>query len=124
MIFQHTLTQVLNGSKTQTRRIVQPHDEAVIGMDGVIVAIMSKGRTKWRVGKTYAVQPARTAAQVARIHMRGIRREVVTDINEADAIAEGYKNRDAFLQGWQRIHGENSLHHQVWALDFSLVAES
>jgi hypothetical protein len=54
MIFQYTLDQVLDGRKTQTRRLV------------------TAGRpSRWRVGRTYAVQPGRTKKAVARIEVTG-----------------------------------------------------
>ncbi len=92
MIFQYTLTQVLNKTKTQTRRVVRPGDVAVYDEAGQIVAVTKNGRTQWEVGRTYAVQPGRTQPQVARIRITAIRTEPVTAISEADAIAEvGYR---------------------------------
>lgn len=71
MIFQHTWKQVLDGTKTQTRRLAIPeHCPWVneIGENGELVDITHISIVKespygvrelWRVGKTYAVQPGR-----------------------------------------------------------------
>lgn len=123
MFFQYTLQAVLTGRKTQTRRVVKQGDAAVYDVDGGIQAIKQNGRTKYRMGGSYAVQPARSAPAVARIKLLQIRQELVTEISEADAIAEGYDSREAFLESWQAIHGKNSLRVRVWALTFHLVAE-
>jgi hypothetical protein len=76
MIFQHTWQQVLDGSKTQTRRLVKPGEIGVrkgnyIYEGDVLLHILTDDKTvpleyvvannrvKWQVGHTYAVQPGR-----------------------------------------------------------------
>ncbi len=61
MIFQHTWKKVLDGSKTQTRRLVKPH-QMIRWPNGVkSVQYLDDQHnlwiTKWQVGRTYAVQP-------------------------------------------------------------------
>ncbi len=124
MIFQHTLEQVLSGRKSQTRRRAAVSDAAVYGDDGQIVAVRHNGRTKWAVGKTYAVQPGRNLPQVARIRVTGIRRQKVTDISAADAVAEGYDTREQFLAAWVYIHGAGAADADTWAIAFTLVEAS
>lgn len=93
MIFQHTLNQVLDSTKTQTRRLVKPGDMAWVGktnkttlVDGVDV---NQGTFKrWQVGQTYAVCPERGKPSVARIKVTAIRRERIQDIAPDDARAE------------------------------------
>lgn len=121
MIFQYTYQYILGGSKTQTRRVAKPEETAVYAEDSTIEAVLHKGRTKYRVGKTYAVQPARTKPALARIQLQALKHEVVTDISLADAIAEGYADVDGFLQSWRTIHGEKAMSAQVWVLVFSVV---
>lgn len=77
MIFKETWQQVLNGTKTQTRRPVKPGDYCIVHNEfgeertwyphlygcpkrWTIAEVRdAKGRLKWQVGKTYAVQPGR-----------------------------------------------------------------
>lgn len=76
MIFQHTIEQVLDGTKTQTRRIAK----------GLV------SRCKYSVGKTYAVQPGRGKKGVARIRIIGMHNEHLQELTEEDAVAEGCKS--------------------------------
>ena len=122
MIFQYTLDLLLSGRKTQTRRVAKA-GETAIEADGQIVAVQIHGRDKYRVGKTYAVQPSRNATSVARIHLLGIKRERAGDISLADAQAEGYADREAFFAQWQTIHGADTLDRAVWVLNFELVED-
>lgn len=122
MIFQHTLENVLNGSKTQTRRVIKPQDNALTDAGGRIIAIVNNGRMKWAVGRTYAVQPSRTGRAVARIEITDLRREPADAISLEDARAEGYPNREAFLAGWAKIHGAHAAQQPVWVVQFRLVA--
>ncbi len=121
MIFQHTLDQVLQQRKTQTRRIIHPHETAIRGKFNCIEAVLSNDRAKWQVGKTYAVQPGRGKSQVARICIEKINSEQITRISTQDAIAEGFENRQAFLQTWQEIHGADAMNVRVWVLTFRVV---
>jgi hypothetical protein len=121
MIFQHTLQQVLAGTKTQTRRLSKPEHAAVRDDAGTITAVTHNGRVKWRVGGTYAVQPSRNAAGVARIRVTSLHREAAQSISHDDAVAEGYTDAAAFRAGWTRIHGADKLDALVWAIEFELV---
>jgi hypothetical protein len=120
MIFQYTLPQVLSGQKTQTRRIAKPNDQPLI-MDGHIEAVLQSGRTKWKVGKSYAVQLKRGSKQVARIQIKAIRREEVDQISAKDARKEGFQSRREFLDTWKYIHGEKHMAESVWVLEFELL---
>ena len=64
MIFQHTWQQVLDGTKTQTRRLVKPGEELETYWSDrqncmITQVSTSPGRVKWRVGNTYTVVPKR-----------------------------------------------------------------
>ncbi len=122
MIFQYTLDLLLSGRKTQTRRVTKA-GESTIPADDRIVAVQTHGREKYRVGKTYAVQPSRNEASVARIRLLGIKRERAGDASLADAQAEGYASREAFFAQWQTIHGVDSLDRAVWVLTFELARD-
>src|SRR6185436_3569190 len=100
MIFQYTLDLLQSGRKTQTCRIAKAGETAVRGEDNKIEAVKTKGRDKYRVGKTYAVQPSRNESAVARIQLIGIERKNVSDITLKEAQAEGYANRQEFFEVW------------------------
>ena len=131
MIFQHTFEKVLDGSKTQTRRLVKSGDYAAnkIGIyipdvnahnkefgflwdlnnpyrtSNYGTCIVSEGgRCKWQIGCDYAVQPARGKAAVARIRVTNIRQEDVRLISVEDAKAEGFKDPLQFLETWVSMH--------------------
>lgn len=121
MIFQHTVQNVLNEQKTQTRRVIKTEDSAIRGYRNQIHAVEVNGRLKWEVGRTYAVQTARTEPSIARIQIIKLNSQYVKYISTADAIAEGFSNRQEFLDTWQQIHGENSMDLRVWIVQFKLV---
>lgn len=121
MLFQYTLDLVLSGKKTQTRRVVAREDAAERGDDGEITAVKTSGRDKYRIGKTYAVQPARGKPAVARIRLLKIEREQVSEVSAREARAEGVASRAAFLETWSSIYGADKLDVDVWVLTFELV---
>src|SRR5689334_12977544 len=112
MLFIHTVDKVLNGSKVQTRRIQKPTQvlrqiESPFG--GYLpLSVVEKHnglvRPVYVVGKTYAVQPGRGKAAVARIEIIDIKSEDVRQISEADAKAEGFANKLLFLVTWCKMH--------------------
>jgi hypothetical protein len=120
VIYQYTWAKVITRQKTQTRRIIKPNESAIRGRYNKITSVMSGGRTKWRVGGSYAVQTGRGKAQVARVRLTRIRSERLSRIGQADAQAEGFASRQAFLQTWDTIHGADSREVRVWVLEFEL----
>lgn len=103
MIFQHTWKLILDGKKTQTRRLVTPNTGFTAHAEGAHVTYTSAGR--YEVGKTYAVQPGRGQKAVGRIRIARIGREDVRDISDADVAAEGFgEDKDAFLETWCEMH--------------------
>lgn len=114
------MTQVLAGEKTQTRRVVKDGDTPVYEGDD-LVAVMQNGRLKWRVGKTYAVQPGRNEASVARIEVTHLKQETAAEVSAEDARREGYESVKAFLDMWREIYGENAGESTVWVISFRLV---
>jgi len=121
MIFAHTWQQVLDGTKTQTRRLVNEgvdyrHDNT----------IYRNNRAMWTVGKTYAVQPARGKKQIARIELDAIRLERVCDITHEDARGEGFASIAEFSAVWESMHGKpaNEDERPVWVLTFKLLEDT
>ncbi|MFN7210069.1 MAG: ASCH domain-containing protein [Aggregatilineales bacterium] len=118
MIFAHTLQSVLNGTKTQTRRLVKAGEQ--LTADGVCIRT-ARGRRLYQVGKTYAVQPARGERAVVRIRITRLRCESVGDISAEDARAEGFASPRAFLEAWRAIHGAKAdVSARVWVIAFEL----
>lgn len=59
---------------------------------------------KWRVGKTYAVQPARGVKSVGRIQICSITSQDVRNITLKEARLEGFYNKYQFLTVWTKMH--------------------
>lgn len=51
MIFQYTYQQILDNKKWATRRVMNPGDGLLENPTRLVV----NGRTKWQVGKRYAI---------------------------------------------------------------------
>jgi hypothetical protein len=100
LIFQYTLDLVLQGQKTQTRRIVK------------------NDKPPCRVGRPLAVQPGRGQAAVCHVEVIDVRKERLGDLSKKDAQAEGCKSRQAFIENWERIHGKFDPEQEVWVVEF------
>jgi hypothetical protein len=136
---------ILEGRKTQTRRICKPGEELY---DGCVFGPIPAYRIKWTVGGTYAVQPGRTKPSVARIRILAIRQERLQDISEEDAEAEGCKATHPIISDefgpqipdpkpilarmryawlWDRINARKGTRWAddplVWVLTFELVKD-
>lgn len=145
MQFAHTWQQILNGQKTQTRRIVGSHDMEWGSIGSSRISMVDGGkhyRTKWQVGKTYAVQPGRGKAAVGRIRITAIRRERLQDITLEDVKAEGIGQytfargvlsdnppdpRWKFIKLWNEVHPKVpdnwESNPEVWVITFELVRD-
>ena len=138
MIFQHTIENVLNGTKAQTSRIVKPGEYAAGTEIGVIsaVATHNKQALKWQVGNTYAVQPGRGQKAVARIRILQIRQMDVREWDRYTAEPEKCGGLVGFWELWCTMHDPYSLTYaltpfylsmrpdelyQAWVLNFELV---
>lgn len=124
MIFQQTWPSVLSGEKTQVRRPIMSHDEAIYDANGIIEAVSANGNEKWRVGNTISVQSSHSKPPVGRVEILSIRRERVDQISPADVQAEGFADRDGFFDLWLKMHGETSFKKEVWVLTFKLAKDS
>jgi hypothetical protein len=121
MIFQYTWPQVVLRHKTATRRVISPTEVAIRTRYNKVSTVKQNGRTKWQVGATYAVQPGRGQSQIARIRLTRITRQQLSRITNAQARAEGFADRQAFLKTWQTIHGPDRIDRTVWVIEFELV---
>lgn len=92
---------ILAGRKTQTRRT---------------------GKLRWKVG---AVRQAKTAynkdSEFAKLRIVAVRPELLGEISEADAIAEGYNSVEEYKDVFKRIYGFWDDFKVVWVIDFEKV---
>jgi hypothetical protein len=139
MIFKDTWQQqqVLDGNKTQTRRIVKDGDYLI---DWPMPCIFRNDRLLWRVGQIYAVQPGRGKKGIGKIGIVNIKREELNNITEKDAIAEGVRKvyrcpewlpseaRHSFVLLWNGIYAGTEFdwykNPEVWVLEFELIQEA
>jgi len=105
VIFQHTHELVLNGTKTQTRRIQKPW-QALMRFDygEPFVCDTRTGRVVYQAGKTYAVQSGRGKPAIGRIYIEDISSQDVRGISDADVRAEGFAFKADFLNTWTQMH--------------------
>lgn len=137
MIFKEKLCQkVLDGEKTQTRRLVKEGDFSV---EWPMVCVFGGGkgnRLRFRENQTYAVQPGRGKKAVGRIGIIKIRKEKLQKISPADIIAEsisttlrGYAAEthlySQFRELWDSIHPKGKRwedNPECWVLEFELIS--
>jgi hypothetical protein len=83
----------------------------------------------YEVGKRYPVQrphaptadDPRSVETVAHIMVTAIRLQLLQDVSEADAKAEGYRTRARFLEAFTQEYGQLKSGRQVWVVEFELV---
>jgi len=123
MIFKDKLCQkVLDGTKTQTRRLVKDGDSFT---HWPMACVFGKTRLRFRENQTYAVQPGRGKKAIGRIGIVKIRKECLNAITYDDAQAEGVgRSIAAFAELWDSIHPKGKRwedNPEVWVLEFELV---
>lgn len=121
MIFKHTLKSALDGTKTQTCRLMHPGDRLVLLNDGNTRVTHDDGKPRWTQGHVYSIQPERCHA--ARGHFLCTYLRFVSDpmaVDEAFALAEGFPNLQSFLDSWAKLHGKN-LHAPAWAIGMRII---
>ena len=128
MIFKDKLCQkVLDGTKTQTRRLVKDGDFMVDFPMPCVFSGAKGNRLRFRENQTYAVQPGRGKHAVGRIGIIKIRREGLNAITHDDAQAEGVgRSIAAFAELWDSIHPKGKRwadNPEVWVLEFERMLE-
>ena len=130
MIFKEKLCQkVLDGTKTQTRRLVKDGDFLVRWPMTCVFRDMKTGgnRLAWRENQTYAIQPGRGKKAIGRIGIIKIRKECLNAITHDDAQAEGVgRSLSAFADLWDSIHPKGKRwedNPEVWVLEFELAGD-
>jgi hypothetical protein len=135
MIFAATWEAVLNGTKTETRRICKPGGWLAASLLGapqaVYVGRLPHERLKWMVGRTYAIQQGRGQKAIGRIRLLEIRQERLQDIDEAGAVAEGCQADvhatalNYYRALWDTLHGSRderwTANPLCWVLRFELA---
>jgi hypothetical protein len=132
---------ILQGKKTMTRRLVKEgdHYHLMIG-DSIWAVDDGNDRLKYGTGRTYAVQPGRTAKGIGRVRITNIRRERLQNIGMEDIIAEGVilnlftsgdwndlsrMYTDRWIALWNSINKRKGTRWEsdpeVWVLSFELV---
>ena len=120
MIFQHTHHLIGHG-KTQTTRLAAKYDIFVVDDAGRATGVYNAAsrRWRWRIGRTYAVQPGRGKKAVGRIRVTAIGRvENPMRVGYGYARDEGFKSVAAwrekcyFIQcnsGWRIVYRDGAL---------------
>jgi len=105
MIFEHTLSLVLSGQKTQTSRLIK----AMEWYDANRQAVRyTSGIVKWQVGHTYPIQPAYGQKQVGRFLCQQLAGRDVRDFTQADAEREGFATLYDFWNVWTQMHDKQA----------------
>jgi hypothetical protein len=108
MLFRPEHVQlILNGTKTQTRRIWK--------------------KKRANVGSTHLAKTKMISKEYfAKLQIQAVYQEFLDEISEADAHAEGYPSRAAYFDAFMKINhmkqGCPTLHIPVWVVGFQVVA--
>lgn len=78
------------------------------------------------VGQTYAVQPGRNLPALGRLEVVRVDDSRLGDVDDDEAVFEGYPSRAAFVAAWEEIHGEGSWddEQRVWRVEFKAVKDA
>jgi len=139
MIFKQYLL-VLSEKKWQTRRLVNPNDGAItegsfVRAAMVILAVIDviTQRRRFYVGQRLPIIPKRgqpairdAAGNIRRVEIVSIRRELLQNITEEDARAEGVASVAEYRALWDSINDRKGTRWDdnplVWVISFKLVA--
>ena len=105
MIFKPEMAEkVLSGEKTETRRPVN------VGQP-----------CRYRVGRSYAVQPGRGKHAIGRIGVVEVREESLREVDDAAAVREGFADSAEFIRYWFELYGSALSWAPVWVVRFRLL---
>ena len=97
--------KVLDGTKTVTRRPVGQRREC-----------------QYQGGRGYAVCPGRGKHQLGRMVVLDVRTEPVGAITDAEAVLEGFADRDEFVAYWRKLYrGQWDPDLPVFRIEFKLA---
>ena len=105
MIFKPVLIEeIAAGRKTVTRR---PVDDKPC---------------PWVAGKTYALLPGMARNSVGRILIKSVEQQYLQQIDNEDAVKEGFADAAAFAEYWSALYkGKFDKQMKVWRVEFELV---
>lgn len=121
MIFAETINLAMSGRKTQTCRLQYAGDRMLLMTDGAVLVQEASGRTRWEVGKLYAIQPERrhfAQGYFRCTYLRDVPNPLLVD--EAFARAEGFDSLGEFLDVWRKLHAKAPT-WPCWAIGMELV---
>lgn len=122
MLFRHLLAEmILAGKKTQTRRLCKDGENWQIFPPIPATVLDKNGRIKWQEGRDYAIQTKRGGKAIGRFRVTNIRREIVAQISNEDAKAEGFAGRNEFFVTWDSINGADTSNQYCWVIEFEIV---
>ena len=100
--------KILNRTKWQTRRV------------------SSTGKKRWNVGSTHLAKTKMLSKEYfAKLEILAVYPEAILDISEADAVAEGYPGKAAYLEAFCRINKltyEDLVGLMVFVVKFQVVS--
>src|SRR4051794_30732078 len=105
MIFQHTYRLILDGRKTQTRRMLRG------------------SKPPCRVGQSIAVQPGRAMKAVGRVLVTDVQCSRLGAMTDTDARMEGFPSLLEFRATWEAMHGDWNPDAAVWVITFQPLQE-
>jgi hypothetical protein len=114
MLFQNTWERVLDGSQTEISLPIKAGE--VLFQNPT--QVKSGSRTIWRVGKNYAVQPGKGENAVSSIVIQEIKEGVLGQLDMEAVLAEGFNNREQFIETWKGVHGNYDPNQRIWILRF------
>ena len=127
MLFKPELIEkIVSNQKTQTRRLCKPTEQPVWNPKNLkeIMLVQSGKRTKWEVGRSYAVQCKRggkgvwfssdgwstgkiyTFSKPLRIKITRIRQMKLKQTTGNDARAEGFNSKQEFWEYFYHVNGD------------------
>ena len=110
MIFQPDLAElVITGRKTVTRRLCSENERSPWFRD----------RCAHKPGESYAVQPGRGKTAICRVTVIAVERMVLGRLSDAEAQLEGFPDRHAFAEAWEKINGSYDETALVWRVRFA-----
>lgn len=111
MLFKPKMLEaILNGHKTKTRRVVVPQ----------------LAECHYGGPKDFILAVELPSGSPFKLEIISLEKKHLQEIDEKDAIAEGFPNRDAFIRFWKKVYGrcrwkswgKNPL---VWVIEFKKV---